>query len=39
VLIGDRLVDAVAEIGYIKTGTAVKVVSVAGVRVGVEVRG
>ena len=39
IIIGDRLVDAVAEIGYIKAGTPVKVVSVAGVRVGVEVRG
>lgn len=36
VMIGERLVDAVAEIGYIKSGTSVKVVSVAGSRVGVE---
>jgi membrane-bound serine protease (ClpP class) len=36
ILIGDRLVDAVAEIGYIKAGSKVRVVSVAGSRVGVE---
>jgi membrane-bound ClpP family serine protease len=37
IMIGDRLVDAVAEIGYIKAGANVVVVSVSGLRVGVEV--
>lgn len=39
ILIGERLVDAVAEIGYIRAGTKIKVVSVSGSRVGVEVVG
>ncbi|MFZ4574987.1 MAG: NfeD family protein [Phycisphaerales bacterium] len=36
ILIGDRIVDAIAEIGYIRAGSKVRVVSVAGARVGVE---
>ncbi len=39
ILIGERLVDAVAEIGYIRAGTRIKVVSVSGARVGVETAG
>lgn len=39
VQVGERVIDAVAEFGYIPAGAAVKVVSVDGMRVGVDAAG